>query len=80
MGYADIDQAKIRIDEALKMGLESQRVHREMSEGKSGFRGSMMAFLRTKILATICFLQMHGRRVYCRTRMLMRIQPECVEL
>ena len=67
MGYEDIDLAKIRINEALKMGLESQRVHREMSASRSVSRESKRAFLRTKILAVRCFILKYGEKFYCRT-------------
>ena len=67
MGYEDIDIANIRINEALKMGFESQRVHREMSASRSVRRESLRAFLRSKILAVRCFILQYGEKLYCRT-------------
>jgi len=67
MGYEDIALAKIRVNEALKMGLESQRVHREMAASRAVSRKSKQAFLRTKILAVRCFILQYGEKFYCRT-------------
>ena len=78
MGYEDIDLAKIRVDEALKMGLESQRVHRELSAGQSGRQESIKAFLQSKIMVVSCFIVEYGRNIYCRTLVLIHFRPECV--
>jgi hypothetical protein len=67
MGYQDIDLAKIRLDEARKKGLESQRVYREMHVNSSVRRESQKAFLRAKILSVRCFILQFGERIYCRT-------------
>jgi len=77
MGYEDIDLAKIRVNEALKMGLESQRVHREMNAGRSGSRETIKAFLYTKILAVRCFLLDYGNKFYCRTLEFFHARPAC---
>ncbi len=77
MGYEVIDLAKIRVDEALKMGLESQRVHRLISASRSGSRESTKAFLHTKILAVRCFILQYVNKFYCQTFEFIYSKPAC---
>jgi hypothetical protein len=63
----NFDLARIKTDEALKIGLESQRIHRELSASKSTHRESKQAFLHTQILAVKGYILQFGEKLYCRT-------------
>jgi hypothetical protein len=67
MGYQDIELAKIRVDEARKMGLESQRAHRALSESRNKRHESIQEILHTRILTAKCFFLHYSERFYCRT-------------
>ena len=67
MGYMDIELAKIHIQESLKMGLESQRVHRELSEGKIKIRVNRGAIIREKFFTVRCYFLQFVNYIYCRT-------------
>jgi len=77
MGYEDIEIAKIRVDEALKMGLESQRVHRELSEGRSEYRLNIVALLRTKLLGIRISIVNNWYHVQCRVYQFIYATPDC---
>jgi hypothetical protein len=59
--------AQIRTNEAIKTGLESQRVHQALSARKNAPRKSNRAFLSTKILAIRGFIWCSVENFYCRT-------------
>jgi hypothetical protein len=77
MSYQDIDLAKLRVNEALKMGLESQRAYREMPERKLESRKKNQVFLRTMILTVRCSILEYGERLYCRMLGFMHFRPAC---
>ena len=72
-----IEIAKIRVDEALKMGLESQRVHRELSEGRSEYRLNIVALLRTKLLGIRISIVNNWYHVQCRVYQFIYATPDC---
>ena len=77
MSYRDIDLAKIRVNEVLKTGLESQRVYRELSESNNANRKDNLALLRNMILAAACNIREYGEKLYCRSLGLIHSRPAC---
>jgi hypothetical protein len=67
MDYRGIDLAKLRVNEALKMGLESQRAYRAMHANESLSLKNSTASLRTMLLVAKCYIQLYSEKFYCRT-------------
>jgi hypothetical protein len=76
MSYHNIDLAKMRVDEALKTGLESQRGYRER-ESKRVRRAKNQLFLRTIILTLKCSILEYRDRLYCRMLGYLHFRPAC---
>ena len=76
MSYHDIELAKMRVAEALKMGLESQRGYRER-ESKGVRRAKNLLILRTMILSLKCSILEYRDRIYCRMHGILHFRPAC---
>jgi hypothetical protein len=77
MGYEDIELVRIHIDEMIKLGLDSQRVHRELSAREGGRRPSMEANISERKQAIGIYL-LHVRDHFdCRVHQWIYAKSDC---
>jgi len=77
MSLQYIDLANIHVNEVLKMGLESQRVHRELLKNNNENRKDKLSFLRTMTLAVACNIRGYGEKLYCRSLAFIYTRQAC---